>query len=315
MGVIVSKIQILLYSFKTQGKQGKALMVLPHISFEFFPPKTESGMDNLLVTAKSLAPINPSFFSVTFGAGGSAQTHTQDTVLKITQHTAIRTAAHISCVAEKERIKNLLHFYVDQGISRLVVLRGDLPAGLNVSPTTHFRYASELIDFIRTETQDYFHIDVACHPEFHPETTDTKKALFYFKEKINAGANSAITQYFYNPDAYFRFRDSCEKIGIHIPITPGIMPITNYEKLVSFSKACGAEIPRWLHLRLENFREDINALQHFGEEVVTALCEKLLENGAPGLHFYSLNKAEPSMKIIHRLGLGVNGWRGAISVL
>jgi len=279
-------------------------MSSPQISFEFFPPKTEIGMNNLLATAKSLSTIQPAFFSVTFGAGGSAQTHTPTTVLKINQHTAIQTAPHISCFAEKETIKNLLDLYIDQGITRLVVLRGDFPAGLNTSPSTHFHYATELVAFIRKQTQDHFHIDVACHPEFHSETTDIKKALFYFKEKIDAGANSAITQYFYNPDAYFRFRDGCEKIGVHAPITPGIMPITNYEKLVSFSAACGAEIPRWLDLRLQNFREDIIGLQNFGEDVITTLCEKLLKNDAPGLHFYSLNKAEPSMKIIHRLGLG-----------
>lgn len=284
---------------------GTAVMSSSPISFEFFPPKTDIGMNNLLATTKLLTTIQPDFFSVTFGAAGSAQTYTSNTVLQIKQHTSIQTTPHISCVADKETIKNLLNLYIDEGISRLIVLRGDLPAGLNTSSSTHFRYAAELVAYIRKETQHYFHIDVACHPEFHPETTDPKKALFYFKEKIDAGANSAITQYFYNTDAYFRFRDNCEKIGIHIPITPGIMPITDYKKLVSFSAACGAEIPRWLNLRLQYFQEDNLSLQNFAEDVVTTLCEKLIENGAPGLHFYSLNKAEPSVRIIHRLGLGV----------
>lgn len=279
-------------------------MPSPQISFEFFPPKTEIGITHLLSAAQSLATIDPAFFSVTFGAAGSVQNNTADTVFKINQHTGVPTAPHISCVAaEKESIKNLLNHYINNGISRLVVLRGDTPAEAITLQKKYFHYAAELVQFIRQETGDHFRIEVACYPEFHPQTTDHKRELFYFKEKIDAGANAAITQYFYNADAYFRFIDSCEKINITIPITPGIMPITNYEKLVSFSKACGAEIPRWLNFRLHDFQDDIAELQVFGEEVVAHLCEKLLAGGAPGLHFYTLNKAESSMNIIQRLGL------------
>lgn len=277
------------------------------ISFEFFPPKTEIGMTSLLEATKTLASTDPAFFSVTSGARGSAQTHTPNTVYTIHQHTHIQTAPHISCFgAEKSTIKQLLNDYIQQGISRLVVLRGDTP----IDASTQFQqfcYASELVQFIRQETGDHFHIEVACYPEFHPQTTDLKRALFHFKEKIDAGASGAITQYFYNPDAYFRFLDSCQKMGIYIPITPGIMPITNYEKLVSFSIACGAEIPRWLNFRLLSYQDNIAAIQAFGEEVVSDLCKKLLDGGAPGLHFYTLNKAEPSMDILRHLKLVQHG--------
>ncbi len=278
-------------------------MSLPQISFEFFPPKTDGGMDNLLQVAKRLAELKPQFFSVTFGAAGSAQNNTENTVFKINTVTKISTAPHMSCIAaEKETIKHLLEKYIQQGISRLVVLRGDQPANTTALPN-HFRYASELVQFIREETGDHFHIEVACYPEFHPETTDLKRALFHFKEKIDAGANSAITQYFYNADAYCRFRENCEKMDIRIPITPGIMPITNYEKLVAFSNACGAEIPRWLNYRLQSYQDNLAALQTYGEEIVSDLCEKLLAAGAPGLHFYTLNKAEASTTILRHIGL------------
>jgi len=273
------------------------------ISFEFFPPKTALGMDNLLQTAQSLAATSPTYFSVTFGAAGSAQTHTPDTVFNIQENTSISTAPHISCVAaEKEMIKTLLEKYIHKNISRLVVLRGDVPAHTSTQQH-HFQFASELVQFIREETNNHFHIAVACYPEFHPQTTDLKHSLFHFKEKVDAGANAAITQYFYNTDAYFRFRDSCEKVAIHIPIIPGIMPILNYEKLTAFSKACGAEIPRWLLYRLESYQHDHAAFSAFSEEVIYTLCETLLKGGVPGLHFYTLNKAEPSIKILDQLGL------------
>lgn len=273
------------------------------ISFEFFPPKTDTGMQNLLQTAQTLSTLDPSYFSVTFGAAGSAQTHTPTTVFKIHEHTQIKTAPHISCIAAtKDMITALLHRYVDQGISRLVVLRGDAPADAVTQPQ-HFQFASQLVQHIRETTGNHFHISVACYPEFHPQTTDHNHALFHLKEKINAGANTAITQYFYNPDAYFRLRDSAEKTGIHAPIIPGIMPILNYEKLVAFSKACGAEIPRWLLYRLESFQHDTDKFEKFSEEVVFDLCEKLIAGGAPGLHFYTLNKAEPSVAILQRQSL------------
>ncbi|EKD77943.1 MAG: hypothetical protein ACD_42C00109G0005 [uncultured bacterium] len=276
-------------------------MSSPHLSFEFFPPKTTAGINALLQTAGMLTAINPSYFSVTFGAAGSAQTHTPDTVFKIKKHTRIQTAPHISCVAaEKENIKNLLDRYIQKDISRLVVLRGDAPANTTI-PSTHFQHASELVQFIREQTGNHFHIDVACYPEFHPQTTDVKRALFHLKEKMDAGANSMITQYFYNPDAYFRFRDDCEKFHITAPITPGIMPIIHYEKLVSFSNACGAEIPRWLKFRLENYKNDIISLHTFCDDVLTDLCEKLLSGGASGLHFYTLNKSEYCLNILKNL--------------
>lgn len=268
-----------------------------NISFEFFPPKTDDGLKNLLQTAQTLATTKPEFFSVTFGAAGSAQKQTPTTVFNIQTHTSVPTAPHISCVAAtKEIIQNLLLQYINQGISRLVVLRGDKPIDAQ-SDRDHFHYASALVRFIRETTGDHFHISVACYPEFHPQTTHLKRALFHFKEKVDAGANAAITQYFYNADAYFRFIDNCEKMHIAIPITPGIMPILNYEKLVSFSKTCGAEIPRWLLYRLETYQNDPIAFQKLSEEVVMQLCDRLLRGGAPGLHFYTLNKAEASLRL------------------
>src|SRR3990167_6888878 len=278
-------------------------MTTLEISFEFFPPKTDTGMTNLLQAATTLASINPNFFSVTFGAAGSAQTHTPNTVFKVQEHTSVPTAPHISCVAAtKEMIKALLEKYIQNNIMRLVVLRGDMPSD-TPEATHHFQYAAELLQFIRHETGNHFTLSVACYPEFHPQTTDHKRALFHFKEKVDAGANNAITQYFYNPDAYFKFLDSCRKMDIHIPIIPGIMPITNYEKLVLFSKTCGAEIPRWLLYRLESYQHDAKSFEQFSEEVVMQLCEKLIAGGAPGLHFYSLNKAEPSINILTSLKL------------
>ncbi len=280
-------------------------MELPHISFEFFPPKSEAGLSHLLDTAEKLAAFNPAYFSVTFGAAGSAQANTAETVLAVNKKTGIQTAPHISCVAaDKANIKNLLELYISNNINKLVVLRGDLPANSIsgvISTDSHFKYAFELIRYIRELSQDHFHISVACYPEFHPETTDYKHALFHFKEKVDAGANSAITQYFYNADAYFKFMESCQKLNIHIPVTPGIMPITNYEKLMQFSKACGAEIPRWLLYRLESYKNDLVSIQSFGEEVVSHLCEQLIAGGAPGLHFYTLNKPDACIHILNRL--------------
>lgn len=273
----------------------------PQFSFEFFPPKTENGMAQLLQTAATLAKTNPAYFSVTFGAGGSTQTQTPDTVLKIKTRTPVALSPHISCVgAEKNVIKKLLGYYQENGISRLVVLRGDAPLN-EKTRNTHFQYASELIQFIRAETGSHFNIAVGCYPEFHPNTTHVRQELFYLKEKIDAGADTMITQYFYNADAFFRFRDDCEKFHIHAPIIPGIMPIVNYEKLLAFSNACGAEIPRWLKFRLETYQHDPAVLQAYCDEVVSRLCEKLLQGGAHELHFYTLNKADSSVRIIEKL--------------
>ncbi len=275
---------------------------LSPISFEFFPPKTPKGSTNLHTTLKTLAQLQPDYFSVTYGAGGSTQERTLETVLQVKGKTHIDTAPHISCISSSpENITQLLNHYQNHDITHLVVLRGDLPSGMGPEKSK-FHYAKDLVAFIREKTGAYFHIEVAAYPEFHPHTNNAQLGLKYFKDKINAGANSAITQYFYNSDAYFRFLDSCEKLNITIPIIPGIMPITNYTQLAQFSSRCGAEIPRWLRLRLESFKDDLISIRQYGEEVVTELCRTLIKEGAPGLHFYTLNKATPSTAILKNLG-------------
>ena len=273
----------------------------PEISFEFFPPKTEEGVLKLRETRKQLALLNPKFFSVTFGAGGSTRDRTMDAVLEI-QDEGFEAAPHISGISSsKEEILSLLTTYQSHGIRRLVVLRGDLPSG-EVS-SGDFAYASQLVSFIREKTGDWFQIEVAAYPETHPEARSAANDLKHFKTKVDAGANAAITQYFYNADAYFQFVDQCQKMGIEIPIVPGVMPIYNYTQLARFSNVCGAEIPRWLRLRLEDYGDDMASLRALGLDVVTDLCEKLLAGGAPGLHFYTLNQSGIISSIAERLHL------------
>ncbi|MGJ8618725.1 MAG: methylenetetrahydrofolate reductase [NAD(P)H] [Methylophilaceae bacterium] len=271
------------------------------LSFEFFPPKTAEGINNLRATREKLAIYKPEFFSVTFGAGGSTRDRTMDTVFEI-QDEGYSAAPHISCISSsKAEIKELLNAYKNKGIKRLVVLRGDVPSG-EVS-AGDFKYAVDLVTFIRQETDDWFHIEVAAYPEFHPESTSAAKDIEHFKRKVDAGANSAITQYFYNADAYFRFLDSCDKAGIAVPIVPGIMPIYNYTQLARFSGICGAEIPRWLRLRLEAYGDDLPSLRAFGTDVMSDICEKLLAGGVPSFHFYTLNQAGVISAIIKNANL------------
>ncbi len=273
----------------------------PEISFEFFPPKTDEGVLKLRETRKQLALLNPKFFSVTFGAGGSTRDRTMDAVLEI-QAEGFEAAPHISGISSsKEEILSLLKTYQSHGIRRLVVLRGDLPSG-EVS-SGDFVYASQLVAFIREQTGDWFQIEVAAYPETHPEARSAAADLKHFKTKVDAGANAAITQYFYNADAYFQFVDQCQAMGIQIPIVPGVMPIYNYTQLARFSNVCGAEIPRWLRLRLEDYGDDMSSLRALGLDVVTDLCEKLLAGGAPGLHFYTLNQSGIITNIAERLNL------------
>lgn len=272
------------------------------LSFEFFPPKSEQAEANLLETAKKLGALNPSFYSVTFGAGGSTRERTVETVLDIHKTTGICTAPHLSCIAStRESIKELLLSYQTKGIRRIVALRGDLPSG--IMSAGELRYANELVEFIRQETGDHFHIEVAAYPEIHPQAANANADLLNFKRKVEAGANSAITQYFYSADAYFRFVEDSQKQGITIPIVPGIMPITNFTQLARFSDACGAEIPRWVRKRLEALGDDRDSIRAFGIEVVTGLCERLIEVGVPGLHFYTLNQAETCLTILGNLDL------------
>ena len=269
------------------------------LSFEFFPPKTADGIANLRQTRTELAQYNPEFFSVTFGAGGSTTDRTKETVFEI-QAEGYQAAPHISCISSsKEEIRELLSAYQAKGIKRLVTLRGDVPSG-EVS-VGDFKYANELVSFIRQETGDLFHLEVAAYPEFHPEALSAAKDLANFKRKVEEGADSAITQYFYNADAYFRFVESCNADGITIPIVPGIMPIYNYTQLARFSGICGAEIPRWLRLRLEAYADDLPSLRALGIDVVSELCETLLSWGVPSLHFYTLNQAGIISKIIENL--------------
>lgn len=269
------------------------------LSFEFFPPKTAEGMDKLRETRAQLAKFAPEFFSVTFGAGGSTRDRTMDTVLEI-QREGYQAAPHISCISSsKSEIRDLLHAYQAHGIKRLVTLRGDVPSG-EVS-AGDFRYASELVEFIRAETGSHFYIEVAAYPEFHPESRTPTADLQNLKRKMDAGANSAITQYFYNADAYFRFVEQCDALGIHMPIVPGIMPIYNITQLARFSNVCGAEIPRWLRMRLEEYGDDMTSLRAFGVDVVSELCETLLAWGVPSLHFYTLNQAGTISNIINNI--------------
>jgi len=275
-------------------------LATPRISFEFFPPRTAEQKLILESTWQKLAPLNPEYLSVTFGAGGSTLEATRDAVEALAAKTTVPVAPHISCMAQTEQmLHGILTSYREIGINRLVVLRGDRPEGL--SGPGPFQYANELVAYIRREFGDSFHIEVACYPEFHPESKSPQPEMFYFKQKVEAGANGAVTQYFYNADSYFSFRDECIKSGIDIPITPGIMPITNYRQLAHFSDICGAEIPQWIRRRLEGYGEDGASIRAFGLDVVTALCERLLAGGAPGLHIYTLNRANASFLLWQRL--------------
>lgn len=268
-------------------------------SFEFYPPKTEEGAATLVRVHAELAKQTPDFFSVTFGAGGSTREKTFDTVVAI-QQKGIAAAPHLSCVAStKDNIRVILKNYQEHGINRIVALRGDLPSGM--MSAGEFRYANELVAFIRQETGDHFQLHVAAYPEVHPQAPSAADDFLNFKRKVEAGANAAITQYFYNAEAYFYFMDLCEKNGIDIPIVPGIMPITQYAQLFRFSEMCGADIPRWLRKRLVDFGDDRTAIQAFGLDLVSKLCQQLLDGGAPGLHFYTMNQSAPTLAILQNL--------------
>lgn len=270
-------------------------------SFEFFPPQTPEGEEKLAATRRQLAQFNPKFFSVTYGAGGSTRERTLKTVLGI-KNEGLPVAPHVSCIGStKTSIKEILENYRCRGIDRVVALRGDLPSGM--ADPGEFRYANELVAFIRQEFGTAFHIEVAAYPEFHPQARSAREDLLNFKRKVEAGADSAITQYFYNADAYFQFVDDCEALGLDIPIVPGIMPINKFAQLARFSDACGAQIPRWIRRRLEGYGDDSASIRAFGLDVVTDLCDRLLCAGAPGLHFYTLNGAGLTSVIWQRLGL------------
>jgi len=270
-------------------------------SFEFFPPKSDEGGAKLRATRDELAKLKPKYVSVTFGAGGSTQEGTVETVREMSA-AGLDTAPHLSCVGSTtEDIRALLNGYIEMGVKRIVALRGDMPSGMREAGAFH--YANELVEFIRTETGDHFHIEVAAYPEFHPQAASASADLDNFANKVKAGANAAITQYFYNLDAYLRFVEECEKRSVEIPIVPGIMPITNIKNLARFSEMCGADIPRWLRLRLEAYGDDTQSLRAFGLEVTTELGRRLLEAGAPGLHFYSMNQVGPTQTIWDALKL------------
>ncbi|MDG1772723.1 MAG: methylenetetrahydrofolate reductase [NAD(P)H] [Oceanicoccus sp.] len=269
-------------------------------SFEFFPPKTDVGREKLQTVRQELNQLGPDFFSVTYGAGGSTRDNTKDTVLTMTNE-GISTAPHLSFGGDDEAsILELINDYKDAGINRIVALRGDMPSGMGAQ---RLIYAEELVQFIRKHTGDHFHLEVAAYPEIHPDAESYDADIQFLKRKFDAGANSAITQYFYNADAYSYFIEQCQQAGIDKPIYPGIMPITNYQNLARFSKNCGAEIPRWVCKKLEGYGDDKDSIAAFGTEVVTRLCEQLLANGAPGIHFYTMNQIEPNKTIWQNLGL------------
>ena len=275
-------------------------MTLP-ISFEFFPPKTPEGADKLRTVRQALYAKSPEFCSVTFGAGGSTQEGTFSTVSDILAE-GQQAASHFSCIgATKARVREQLATLKGMGVNRLVALRGDLPSGYGAGG--EFSYASDLVAFIRAQTGDHFHIEVAAYPEIHPQARSAEADLKAYVTKVKAGANSAITQYFYNSDAYFRFVDDAHKLGADVPVVPGIMPITNSSQLLRFSDACGAEIPRWIRLRLQGFGDDSASIKAFGLDVVTDLCDQLRTAGVPGLHFYSMNQSAPVLAVLNRLGL------------
>ncbi|RLA05308.1 MAG: methylenetetrahydrofolate reductase [NAD(P)H] [Gammaproteobacteria bacterium] len=272
-------------------------------SLEFFPTKTPEGADKVRAVRNQLAQLAPDYFSVTFGAGGSTRDGTIETVREISDEGAVIVAPHLSCVGStRQEITDLVEGYRQMGVKNLVALRGDLPSGTGYGGGD-FPFANDLVTFLREQWGDEFHIEVAAYPEFHPQAESAEADLLNFKRKVAAGADAAITQYFYNADAYFGFIDSIEKLGVEIPVVPGIMPITNFTQLARFSDACGAEIPRWIRRKLEAFGDDMAALRDFGHEVTLQLCQRLLEQGAPGLHFYSMNRLEPCQRLWTELGL------------
>ena len=280
---------------ESQKKRGR------EFSFEFFPPKSDEGLEKLRATWRQLGQLKPRFFSCTYGAGGSTQDRTLGTVLEI-RDAGFDAAPHLSCIgSSREDIRKSLDLYKSKGVRHIVALRGDLPSGM--ASIGELRFASELVAFIREHSGDWFHIEVACYPEYHPQARSAADDLRHFRDKVAAGANSAITQYFYNADAYFRFVDDCEALGVDIPIVPGIMPIGNLSQLARFSDACGAEIPRWLRLKMQSYGDDSASIRSLGMDVVTELCDRLLAAGAPGLHFYTMNQAGPTSTIWQRLGL------------
>jgi len=271
-------------------------------SCEFFPPKTPQGVENLRTARDELAALGPAFFSCTYGAGGTTQEGTYETVRDIID-AGFEAVPHITCIGStKDKIRSLLNDYQGLGVRRLVALRGDLPDGM--TDPGEFKFASDLVTFIRSETGDHFHIEVAAYPEMHPQAADFRSDLQNFRAKVEAGASSAITQYFFNAEAYYRFVEDLEALGVTIAIVPGIMPITNYRQLARFSDGCGAEIPRWIRTRLEGFGDDLDSIRAFGLEVVTRLCDELLGAGAPGLHFYTLNRAPATCALWRALELG-----------
>ena len=275
---------------------------LQTLSCEFFPPITTEGVIKLQAVREQLLAMRPAYFSVTYGAGGSTRDRTVEVVLDTQAHSGVPAAPHLTCIAStQDSVRELLNHYRIHSIRRIVALRGDMPSGMR--DPGEFRYANELVSFIRAEFGDQFHIEVAAYPEYHPQAPSPEQDFANFKRKVEAGADSAITQYFYNPDAYFRFVDQCAKAGIAIPIVPGIMPITNFVQLARFSDTCGAEIPRWVRKPLESLGEDRAAIRAFGLDVVSNLCQRLLDGGAPGLHFYTMNLAGPTLAIAERLGL------------
>lgn len=271
------------------------------VSFEFFPPKTPEGVDKLVGVRQKLYALKPQFFSVTYGAGGSTQDGTLQTVQAILKD-GYAAAPHFSCIgATKNSVRAQLALFKQTGIQRIVALRGDLPSGHG--SFGEFKYASELVEFIRAETGDHFHIEVGCYPEVHPQAKSPEADLAAYAAKVKAGASSAITQYFFNSDAYFRFVDDADKLGATIPVIPGIMPILSSSQLMRFSDACGAEIPRWIRMRLQAFGDDSASIKEFGLDVVTDLCDQLRNAGVPGLHFYTMNQSAASQEVCQRLNL------------
>jgi len=275
----------------------------PTYSFELFPPKTPEGMVKLADNVQRLNAVAPLYFSVTYGAGGSTREGTFRTVALLRDR-GIETAPHLSCIGStRAEIRDILRHYRAQNIRRIVALRGDLPSGMGAVAAGELAYANELVAFIREETGTAFHIEVAAYPEVHPQAADAQRDFEYFRQKVEAGADAAITQYFYNSDAYFAFVDACRRLGIGIPIVPGVMPITNYSRLTRFSAACGAEIPRWVRMRLEDYGDDLDSIREFGHQVVLNLCRRLIEGSAPGIHFYTMNQAAPTLRLWRDLGL------------
>ena len=277
----------------------------PQFSFELFPPRSPEGAATLPQVVGELAAVRPDFFSVTHGAGGSSQDGTYDTLLQVVEHSGIEVAPHLTCVGSTRAcIAAHLDRYREVGVKRIVALRGDLPAtAMSSSAPGEFHYANQLVEFIREEHGDYFRVLVAAYPEVHPQAANPDADFDNFRRKVDAGADGAVTQLFYNADAYFDFMDRCEKAGIDIPVVPGIMPITNFSRTLRFCNGCGADLPRWIRLRLEQLQEDKPALLDFGLSVVTRLCETLLRNGAPGLHFYTINQAAPTLRLWQSLAV------------